>query len=270
MGKIIYETKGAAAEYAKYGFSAFLGCSCGCSYCFNKHGRFAKVMGGNVPTLKKCFRDERHALEVFEKELKANLSELQKHGLLFSFTTDPCLPETWPLTQRAGRFAIKNHVPIKILTKRAELSDFTLFNWFWGIWENDYYKKYVAVGFTLTGHDSLEPGASTNTERIEAMKKLHNAGFKTFASIEPIIDFESSFEMVRAIAGRCDLIKIGLMSGKKYDKGEQDKFMFNVIMLARRKNLRVYLKDSMFKNTSYLRENLPFEFVTADYNIFKN
>lgn len=48
MGKIIYETKGAAAEYAKYGFSAFLGCSCGCSYCFNKHGRFAKTMGGKA------------------------------------------------------------------------------------------------------------------------------------------------------------------------------------------------------------------------------
>lgn len=55
MGNIIYESKGKAAEYGKYGFSAFVGCSCGCKYCFNKKGRFKKVLGGSVPTLKKCF-----------------------------------------------------------------------------------------------------------------------------------------------------------------------------------------------------------------------
>ena len=62
-------------------------------YCFNKKGRFARVLGGNESKLKKCFKDEKHAIEGFEKELLQNLSELQKHGLLFSFTTDPMLKQ---------------------------------------------------------------------------------------------------------------------------------------------------------------------------------
>lgn len=100
-----------------------------------------------------------------------------------------------------------------------------------------------------------------------AMKKMHDAGFKTFASIEPIIDFESSYNMVVQTSGFCDLYKIGLMSGGKYDKMETDRFMFDIITLTTRENLRVYLKDSMFKYSSYLRENLPFEFVDRDYNM---
>ena len=173
MNKAIYQPKGAAGEYAKYACNFYVGCSNGCTYCYCKKGVLASQLGGDVPKLKKCFKDKAHALEVFEKELKANLPELQKHGLFFSFTTDPCLKETFGLTQGAGWIAIKNHVPIKILTKRSELTEFTMFNWFWGVWKNDEYKKYVAIGFTLTGHDVLEPGASTNDERIEAMRKLH-------------------------------------------------------------------------------------------------
>ena len=35
----------------------------------------------------------------------------------------------------------------------------------------------IAWGFTLTGRDDLEPGASLNTERIRTMRYLHDAGF---------------------------------------------------------------------------------------------
>ena len=80
-GKIIYESKGSAAEYARCACNFYVGCSNACTYCFNKRWGW-----GNVPTLKKCFKNEEHALEVFEKELMANLSELQKHGFLLSFT----------------------------------------------------------------------------------------------------------------------------------------------------------------------------------------
>ena len=39
---------------------------------------------------------------------------------------------------------------------------------------NEFNRK--VVGFTLTGRDDLEPGASTNLGRIRAMKELHSAG----------------------------------------------------------------------------------------------
>jgi len=48
----------------------------------------------------------------------------------------------------------------------------------------------VEVGFTITSLEDIpfwEPYAPGNTKRIEAMKKAHEIGVKTFASIEPWI-----------------------------------------------------------------------------------
>ena len=72
-GKAIYSPKGKAGEYAEYACNFYVGCSNGCEYCYCKKGILAATMGGNSPTLKKCFKDEYHALEVFEKELKTNI-----------------------------------------------------------------------------------------------------------------------------------------------------------------------------------------------------
>lgn len=246
MGKCIYEPKGKAKEYAEWACNFYVGCSNNCSYCYLKQGRGAKILGGCTPTLKKCFKDEKHALEVFKKEVDTNLVELQEKGLFFSFTTDPCLKETFSLTISAGQYAILNHIPITILTKEGNISDFTLFNWFWGVWRNSEYKKYLKMGFTLTGHDELEPNAPTNKRRITAIKALHQAGFKTFASIEPIIDLKSSMDMIKQTIGYCDEYKIGLLSGDKtIKKDELQKFFDKVNLLATTHNFNVYWKDSI-------------------------
>ena len=265
----IYQPKGKAAEYAKWACNFYVGCSNGCAYCYLKKGIGAKVLGGCVPTLKKCFRDEDHALEIFRKELKDNLTELKKYGLFFSFTTDPMLPETIGLTMAAINALVVNGIPIKILTKCAA-------------WVDLFLSKNgpivclgkavhnVAFGFTLTGHDELEPGASTNQERIEAMQKLHEAGFKTFASIEPIIDLDSSFDMIMFSRGYCDLYKIGLMSGQKVDTafyGLLRSFNLQVVNTLSHYPAKVYWKESFTKHFSQFPAagcN-----VNRDYNIFK-
>jgi len=207
-GKAIYQPKGPAGEYAEWACNFYVGCSNDCSYCYCKKGVLGHVMGGLIPTLKKCFKDEADALKIFEKELKLNLLELQKHGLFFTFTSDPFLPETTLLTQQAARLCLINDVPVKFLTKRADWHIDALIrelNENQTIWNYEPKKHLLAFGFTLTGHDELEPNASTNAERIEAMKKLHNAGFKTFASIEPIIDLNSSMEMIQQTIGFCEM-----------------------------------------------------------------
>ena len=38
-------------------------------------------------------------------------------------------------------------------------------------------------------------------------------GIKTFASIEPVIDQQTSLDMVKAAAGHCDMFLVGLESG---------------------------------------------------------
>ena len=252
--------EGAAAEYAKYSCNFYIGCSNECSYCFNNRWKW-----GNVPTLKKCFKDEEHALEVFEKELKANLPEFQKYGLFFTFTSDPCLAETQSLNAKAILISIQNKVTVKVLTKNASVAlhsaKFGFGNY------NQLYKDFVSFGFTLTGRDDLEPNASTNSERIEAMQKLHDAGFKTFASIEPVIDFESSHRMINNTDGFCDLYKIGLESGKKYSRVSLKMFVEWILEYAN-PNAKIYFKDSLLKQAGINRSDLPANCVDRDYNIF--
>lgn len=259
-GKAIYNPSGKAGEYSYWACNFYNGCSNGCTYCYCKKGILAKTLGGNIPTLKKCFKNEAHALEVFEKELKANLSELQKHGLFFSFTTDPMLKETAELTLEAIKLCHNNAVLVKILTKNAHTETAIT------MWHNAgaINKHKIAIGFTLTGHDELEPNAGTNAERIEAMRKLHDAGFKTWASIEPIIDLESSWNIIQKTSRFCDLFKIGLMSGKKYDKESLRLFIHKLRYL----NNKIYLKDSLLIQSGMIIEDLPTNYVNSDYNMF--
>lgn len=275
-GKAIYNPSGKAGEYSYWACNFYVGCSNGCEYCYCKKGILAGAMGQDKPQLKKCFRDEDHAVEVFQKELLGHIEELREHGLFFSFTTDPMLPKTMELTFKAINTLITNGAAVKVLSKRSDWVDDFLSNNGILVDNGKAVKCHiVSFGFTLTGHNELEPGASTNAERIEAMKKLHEAGFKTFASIEPIIDFESSKEMIRKTAGYCDLYKIGLESGKKYDKVELLEFInycnssymtSDKVGFYKQKN---YFKDSLLKHAGIDRETLPGNCVGRDYNIFK-
>lgn len=263
----IYCPKGAASEYSRYACNFYKGCSNGCTYCYLKKGMLAGALGGSVPVLKSCFKHETHALEIFTKEMEQNINDLRKHGIFFSFTTDPMLPETIDLTFDAIGRAVYHKIPVKILTKCTQWVD----DWiedaecFEGGYENS---ELYAFGFTLTGHDQLEPGASTNAERIEAMHKLHNAGFKTFASIEPIIDLYRSKEMIMyAIIAGCDLLKIGIMSGKKYEKELLIAFINAMNEIA--KNTHIYWKDTLLKQAGITRSEMPSNCVNRDFNIWE-
>lgn len=276
-GKAIYTPTGKAQEYAPFACNFYVGCSNGCKYCFLKKGIGKKTLGGDFPTLKTCFKDKEHALTIFKKELLANLEELQKHGLFFSFTTDPMLAETIDLTKEAIALCVKNNVNVIILTKRTDFFQ-TIFGAVTyapicnASLENIRfvaYKESIAFGFTLTGCDDLEPDASSNQERIQALKDFHQLGFKTWASIEPVVDIDSSLAMVGLTIGDCDLYKIGLESGKKYDKKRLRDFISDVCRLVG-PNAKIYFKETLLKKAEISRFSLPDNCVGSDYNLFNN
>lgn len=266
-GKAIYQPTGKAAEYSPWACNFYTGCSNDCEYCYCKRGVMSHVWS-TEPRLKKCFKDEGVALNQFERELIINKIQLQRKGLLFSFTTDPLLPNTKDLTLIATEIAVRYGVPVKILTKRADfIDDVVSMNRESPIFENN--KAAIAFGFTLTGFDDKEPGASTNQERIEAMRKLHDMGFKTFASIEPIIDPEISLDIVNATKDVCDLFKVGIMSGRKigYNWVKMRRLMDRLVEMSRQ-GKKIYLKDSFLSHLGIKREECPGKFVNSDYNIF--
>lgn len=265
-GKALYNPAGAAAEYGKWACNFYKGCSNGCTYCYLKRGITAKQLGGDRPVLKQCFRDEKHAYEVFQRELIKNLPALREHGLFFSFTTDPMLPETKSLTFKAIELCTLNHVKPTILTKCTEWIKSFPFHYYENI-ENE-----VAFGFTLTGHDELEPRASSTKKRINAMKKLHEKGFKVWVSLEPLVTFKDALNMIEQTADFCDHYKIGLESGKgKYLAAGFNEFVGRVsghLMFLKHKPT-VYLKESFLKAGNVNTTILPDLFVNREFNIFE-
>lgn len=208
--KAIYKPKGKAGEYASYACNLYVGCSNNCDYCYCKKGVLAHAMGQDKPQLKKCFKDEPDAYVTFIRECSKLLDSLKENGLFFTFTSDPCLPETFPLFAKCIQVALILEIPCTILTKCTKWTSTELGR------ELLYTKSHLLnIGFTLTGRDDMEKGADTNESRTLAMEKIHYLGIKTWASIEPIVDLESSWKMIMQTRSFCDFYKIGLMSGKK-------------------------------------------------------
>ena len=267
-GKAIYQPSGKAAEYGEWACNFHIGCSNWCDYCFCPAALRPGLWSSTV-TLKKAFKDEQDAIAVFKKELSKNLQALRVAGLFFSFTTDPLLPETMELTAQGVKTCVENGVNVKVLTKRADFMD----NFFgllasYGNFDEDQYREHTAFGFTLTGHDELERGASSNIERIGAMEKLHNRGYRIFASIEPIVDFPSSMQMINGSLPFCDLYKIGLMSGNgvTYDPIEAQTFLSELQQFPGQP--KIYLKNSLIRLLGVDRKTLPENFVESNYNMF--
>lgn len=248
MSKAIYKPKGKAGEYAEWACNLYVGCSNDCSYCYCKKGVLSHAMGGPEPKLKSCFRNEQHAFETFVKELDANIDALRQSSLFFTFSSDPLIPETRALNVKCIEYAILRGVRCQVLTKNADFIQDEALRIMVSNTSGLHYGKFLAFGFTLTGCDDLEPGASSNNERINAMRLLHSIGFRTFASLEPVVVPAKTAKMARMAADCCDLYKVGLQSGvpKSY-YAEED--IFEMVHEIEQTGVETYYKHSL---TSYL------------------
>lgn len=245
-GRVIYSPKGKAGEYAENAANFFVGCSNGCTYCYLRKGRGAKVLGGSRPELKKTLREYPYALDIFKNELLAHKEELQKTGLFFSFTTDPLLPET----ERLNRFI-----------------DFAEASEGWDV-------SRIALGATLTGCDELEPNADPNMMRVNVLARAKRHGFRTFASVEPIPPgmYDRAIGIIKLSYPFVDLYKIGLQSGGKYPKREI-RLIYDTITEhweGRPEQPRIYWKDSIVNPLGIDRGELPGYCVPVNWDLFNN
>ncbi len=247
-GKAIYTPKGAALEYGRVGCNFYTGCPHDCEYCYLKRGAPSKQLGGKEVKLKKCFKDKDYALATFRREVSMHLDTLRKYGIFFSFTTDPMIPETIDLTIRALEICIAYGIPAKILTKNANWLDSPgVKNLFNEIHKAD---ADIRFGFTLTGRDDMEPKASPNQWRIDAMAQLKEYGIKTWASIEPVIDWYSSIGVIEKSLPFCDHYKIGLRSGvgrAYYNDVTLVKYIGFMVGTIANAGHTVYIKESVRK-----------------------
>lgn len=285
--KILSKPRGNAEEYGRWSVNPYKGCTGGCTYCYLKKGVWKNELGKDIPVLKKgiercpCEGAEEGSVEgevavyhIARNEIRQHKEEILRDGGLFmSFITDPCLPETrWVFFSIASACAILK-VPAMILTKRADFTTSQEYRsliipyLFCGI------DRILAFGWSLTGHDELEPGASKNDERIAAMQQVHNDGFKVWASIEPVIDFPSSFDMIqKALDAGCQHFKIGLMTSDthvcrdKYDLQDCLDFISKV-MDATADRATVYWKQSF---RDFLGHDLEFHLDIDGHSVGKD
>ena len=173
---MLYET---GVEYGDYTMNHVQGCAHGCNfpcYAFLMKKRF-----GQVKTYEDWLEPKlvSNTLELLEREIPRLKKKIQSVQLCF--TTDPFM-YGYPEVEQMSIAAIKklNSAGIKCttLTKGitpasvAELSK-----------ENEY-------GITLISLDEkyrekMEPGAAPYEDRLTALRALHDAGCKTWISMEP-------------------------------------------------------------------------------------
>ena len=246
MSKAIYKPKGAAQEYGQWACNLYNGCSNKCDYCYNRHCPQSITLGGDKVTLKKSLRshggdylpcaDMRNAAWIFEQEFLKHKDEIIRDGgLFFSFVSDPMLDETRKLSMECAEMAMARGCKVTMLTKCQYDTD----------WARCH-KDLLRPGFTLTGMDSMEHGKYCTGDRIDNMRRLHEAGIKTWASIEPVIDFDCALDAIARSADCCDFYKIGLASkiGKQYTKQEVMEFVEKVGELVA---VPIYWKESVRK-----------------------
>ena len=173
---LLYKT---GVEYGDYTINHVLGCAHGClfpCYAFNMSKRF-----GNVKTYAEWIEPKlvSNALDLLDEEIPKYKDDIKSVQLCF--TTDPFMngyDEVSDLSikiiKRLNEHGIKAITLTKGITPDSALET----------------AKYNEYGITLVSLDegfrkTFEPNATSLKERLEALRKMHNAAFKTWMSTEP-------------------------------------------------------------------------------------
>lgn len=230
--KTIYKPKGNAYEYCHWACNLYNGCSNRCEYCYNRHCLAKALLGKDEPTLKNGLENTANAFDVFKREFNKCKEKIMADGgeLFFNFVSDPFLEETWELNKMCIQYVLDtSEVTVRTLTK---CSMRLLYAAPLILPLNSRIKHRWKIGFTLTGRDDLESNADSNSKRIYAIRVLTKSGYHTWASIEPVIDIDSSSDMIYKAYrdGGCQDFKIGLLSlyQKSYSKEDVAEFVSKI------------------------------------------
>lgn len=173
---LIYKTE---VEYGDYTMNHVLGCSHGClypCYAFLQKKRFGSVKTYDdwcEPALVE------NTLELLDAELPKFKDKIQM--LHLCFTTDPFMyqyKEVHDMSIAAIKKVNDAGVKCSVLTKGVlpiELAEFSK--------ENEYGITLITTNEAF--RKCMEPGAAPLKKRLAALRALHDAGCKTWVSIEP-------------------------------------------------------------------------------------
>jgi len=173
---MLYKT---GVEYGDYTMNHVLGCSHGCKYpcyAYMMKKRFGKVSSYEDWTSPKLVSN---TLEILDREIPKMKSRIK--SVLLCFSTDPFMfgyDEICEMSMASIRKLNDAGIKCSVLTKGilpfelAELSP-----------ENEY--AITLISLSEEYRQKYEPGSAPYVERIQALRRLHEAGCKTWISVEP-------------------------------------------------------------------------------------
>lgn len=234
---IIYAPAGQAGEYAKLATNPYRGCGHQCVYCY-------------VPAAIKISREVFDAGAVPRKDFYSNLCrdayKYQAAGIteqvMLSFTTDPYHPGDTSLTRLTIETVQRFGLGVCTLTKGGTraLRDIDLFR-----------PERDAFASTLTTLDDSvsrewEAGAALPSDRLAALKAFHDARIFTWVSLEPVIDTETTLEIIRRSHSFVDLYKIGRINyHRKTRETDWREFTHRAIELFKELGANHYIKRDL-------------------------
>lgn len=173
---MLYKT---GVEYGDYTMNHVIGCSHGClypCYAFLMAKRFGKVKDYQEWIQPKLVKNTLTLLDAEIPRLKNKIKSVQ-----LCFTTDPFMygyDEIKEMSLAAIEKLNKAGIKCTVLTKGVlpkELANLSK--------RNEY--GITLVSLNENYRKRIEPGSAPYKKRIEALRYLHNKGFKTWVSIEP-------------------------------------------------------------------------------------
>ncbi|MDM0072788.1 radical SAM protein [Variovorax sp. J2P1-59] len=196
----IYAPAGQAGEYAPLATNPYRGCGHGCAYCY-----VPKVLRMPRAEFDAGAVDRPGYLQKLRNDAKRYKAAGNRGQVMLSFTSDPYHPGDTSATRSTLEVLRDHGLGFCTLSKGGTraLRDLDLFR-----------PERDAYAATLTSLDDAfslkwERGAALPADRIEALRRFHDAGIFTWVSLEPTIDVEASLAIVRATHEFVDLFKIG-------------------------------------------------------------
>lgn len=216
-----------------YNCNHYYGCQYDCRYCYARKIYYWKKDWANAEPVE-------NAVELAKREV----DRLEPGRVMFSSMTDPYQPveEKTGLTRQLLRVLLESKHLVLVMTK----SDLVLR-------DLDILRGHdnVEVGFTITSLEDQpkwEPGARGNTARIESLIKLHDAGVKTFASMEPWVpQITKPVEIMEKLGPWVDRWIIGTLNYSGVDYGFYGGEMPELLRYVKEKGLKVMWKKELRK-----------------------
>jgi DNA repair photolyase len=249
----IYKSTGAAGEYAEYSYNPFKGCDHGCKYCY-----VPKIMRKNDYIHSDVYvKDKEELIKMTKKAVKGY--EYSKTPVFMSFTTDPYQQSTRGMMRPILQVFLDNHIPVMLLTKGPSLM----------LEDMDIIKQFgpnIQVGCSLTfiSNDQSkiwEPNGDLPKVRFDVLKQFHDAGVKTWASMEPVIDPAASLAIMELVHEYVDVFKVGKVNHAKSieQKVNWTEFLNLAVFTLNKNGNEYYIKDDLYAyaNEDTLKMLLP-------------